>query len=432
MGNVALLDVFQASDAEEKFNSNRGSWPWLSNISIAENIIEITDTAGDNRSTSSVELDVKLLDGSKLTDTRNKEFYDLVIEYVEVFRLHNPVIGASVHAQRIRSLLSFICWLSQYKIRSLAKVTKTHLEKFANDAAFGTEFSLSIPEKVFNAIKKQLLEGRKLPFREANTFRRAEIYKQVGVHALPIRNFTYTARVLDWYESQLKNGFKGVELEKLTVQDVLEELDLIPNVVTIQDLHRKLMPLEEIWSWQHYFKSKPFQKNPFPEGSSKAASRLGTASKRTKTIPPKVAFAMMRESANWVLNYGDEILSLYSSGANAEIAIKRLSNKGLNLNIRDGKQSNNGVATLEGVVRYLASACFTVIASLTARRKEEIFDLGYQCIDEERGDGAYWLTIYIEKTSQRYDLCPVPVLVKKAINVLEKLSENDISPMKNS
>lgn len=423
MSNLALLDVFQASDAEEKFNSNRESWPWLSNISIAENIIEITDTAGDNRSTSSVELDVKLLDGSKLTDKRNKEFYDLVIEYVEVFRLHNPVIGASVHAQRIRSLLSFICWLSQYKIRSLAKVTKTHLEKFANDAAFGTEFSLSIPEKVFNAIKKQLLEGRKLPFREANSFRRAEIYKQVGVHALPIRNFTYTARVLDWYESQLKHGFKGVELEKLTVQDVLEELDLIPNVVTIQDLHRKLVPLEEIWSWQHYFKSKPFPKNPFPEGSSKAACRLGTASKRTKTIPPKVAFAMMRESANWVLNYGDEILSLYSSGANAEIAIKRLSNKGLNLNIRDGKQSNNGVVTLEGVVRYLASACFTVIASLTARRKEEIFDLGYQCIDEERGDGAYWLTIYIEKTSQRYDLCPVPVLVKKAINVLEKLSE---------
>ena len=240
---------------------------------------------------------------------------------------------------------------------------------------------------------------------------------------MPIRNFTYTTRILDWYESQLKKDFEGIELEKLTVQDVLEELDLIPNIVTIQDLHRKLMPLEEIWSWQHYFKSEPFPKNPFPEGASKAASRLGTASKRTKTIPPKVAFAMMRESANWVLNYGDEILDLYASGADAEIAIKRLSNKGLNLNIRDGKQSNNGVATLEGVVRYLASACFTVIASLTARRKEEIFDLGYQCIDEERGDGAYWLTIYIEKTSQRYDLCPVPVLVKKAINILEKLSE---------
>ena len=151
MSNLALLDVFQASDAEEKFKSNRESWPWLSNISIAENTIEITDTTGENRGKSSVEFDIKLLDGSKLTDKRNKEFYDLVIEYVEVFRLHNPVIGASVHAQRIRSLLSFICWLSQYKIRSLAKVTKTHLEKFANDAAFGTEFSLSIPDKVFNA-----------------------------------------------------------------------------------------------------------------------------------------------------------------------------------------------------------------------------------------------------------------------------------------
>lgn len=74
MSNLALLDVFQASDAEEKFKSNRESWPWLSNISIAENTIEITDTVGDNRGKSSVEFDIKLLDGSKLTDKRNKEF----------------------------------------------------------------------------------------------------------------------------------------------------------------------------------------------------------------------------------------------------------------------------------------------------------------------------------------------------------------------
>ncbi|GAA0824156.1 hypothetical protein GCM10009111_34690 [Colwellia asteriadis] len=423
MSNLALLEVFQDPDAESIFENHKKNWPWLSNISIAENSIEITDTVGEKRKKSTVDLNIKLLDGSRLTDKRNKEFYELLLEYVEVFRLHNPVIGASVHAQRISSLLSFICWLSQYKIRSLSKVTSTHLEKFSNDAAFGAEFSLSIPEKVFKAVQKHLLEGNKLPFRQANTLRRTEVYKMVGVDGLPIRNFSYTTRIIDWYEHQLKHNFKGVELEKLTVQDILEELDLIPNIVTIQDLHRKLVPLEEIWSWQHYFKSKPFSNNPFPEGSSKAASRLGSETKRTKTIPPKVAFSMMRECANWVLNYGDEIVDLYSSGADAEIAIKRLSDKGLNLNIRDGKQSHNGVVTLEGVVRSLASACFTVIASLTARRKEEIFDLGYKCIDEDRGDGAYWLTIYIEKTSQRYDLCPVPTLVKKAIDILEKLSE---------
>jgi integrase len=423
MSNLALVDVFQAPDAENIFITHQENWPWLSNISIAENSIEIIDTAGELRKKSVVDLNIRLLDGSKLTDRRNKEFYELVLEYVEIFRLHNPIIGASVHAQRIRALLAFICWLSQYKIRSLSKVTATHLEKFSNDAAFGAEFSLNIPEKVFTAIQQQLVEGKDLPFRQANTLRRTEIYEIAGVSGLPIRNFIYTTRILDWYEYQLKHNFEGMELEKLTIQDVLDELDLVPSIVTIQDLHRKLMPLEEIWSWQHYFKCKPFPKNPFPEGSSKASSRLGSATKRTKTIPPKVAFAMMRESANWVLNYGDEIVDLYSSGAEAPIAIKRLSDKGLALNVRDGKQCHKGVVTLEGVARYLASACFTVIASLTARRKEEIFDLGYRCIDEDRGDGAYWLTIYIEKTSQRYDLCPVPALVKKAINVLEKLSE---------
>jgi integrase len=422
MSNLSLVDFFQAPDAENKFEVNKENWPWLRNISFSKKSIEITDTTGEIRKTSTVALDIKLLDGSKLTDRRNKEFYELVLEYVEVFRLHYPIIGAFVHTQRIRSILTFVCWLSQYKIRSLSKVTTTHLEKFTNDVAFGTEFSLNIPDKVFTAIQKHLLEGKNLPFRQANIIERKEVYEMVGVRGLPIRNFRYTSRILDWYEHQLKHNFKR-NLEDILMQDVLEELDLIPNIVTVQNLHGKLIPLEEIWSWQHHFKSKSFPKNPFPDGSSKAASRLGSATKRTRTIPPKVVFSIMRESANWVLNYSDEIVDLYSSEADAPVVIKRLVNKGLKLNIRDGKQKYKDVVTLEGAVRYLAAACFTVIASLTARRKEEIFDLGYKCIDEDRGDGAYWLTIYIEKTSQRYDLCPVPALVKKAIAVLEKLSE---------
>lgn len=423
MNNLALLDVFQAPDGAKKFESHKGQWPWLKNISFSESKIEITDTIGEIRKTSTVKLDVQLLDGSRLTDKRNREFYELVLEYVEVFRLHNPTIGASVHALRVRALLVFICWLSQYRIRSLAKVTKTHIEKFSNEAAFGSEFCLNIPEKIFNSIQKHLLQGKKLPLRQANTLRRNEIYEMFGVKELPIRNFTYTTRILDWYEHHLKYDFKGVDLKKVTFEEVLEELDLIPPIVTIQDLHRKLTPMEEIWSWQHYLRSKSFTTPPFPEGSSKAASRLGTTTKRTKSIPPKVAFSMMSESAKWVLNYSDEIVNLYSSEADCTTVVKRLADIGLNLSVRNGQQSNQGAVTLEGVIRYLASACFTVIASLTARRKEEIFDLGYKCIETDRGDGAYWLTIYIEKTSQRYDLCPVPSLVNKSISVLEKLSE---------
>jgi integrase len=423
MNNLALLDIFQAPDVGNKFKANKDKWPWLSNISISENSIDITDTIGDIRKTSTVYLDITLLDGSKLLDPKNYEFYILVIEYIEVYRLHHPTIKAEVHAQRIRCLLIFVCWLSQYKIRSLSKVTPTHIEKFLNDISFGTEFALNIPQTVFNAIKTELAQGKVLPYRYANVFRRTDIYEIAGVDGLPIKNYIYTAQILNWFEQKLNHNSKELDLEKITIQDVLEELDLTPTVTTIQDIHRKLIPLEEIWNWQSYFKCKNFPIAPFYDGVYKAASRIGCSTKRTKTIPPNEAFAIMRESANWVVNYGDEIVHAASSGADANVIMKSLANKGLTLNIRNGKQKYNGIITSEGVVRYLAAACFTVIASLTARRKEEIFDLGYGCIDEDRGDGAYWLTIYIEKTSQRYDLCPVPILVKKAINLLEQLSE---------
>ncbi|MGY5796181.1 hypothetical protein [Rheinheimera faecalis] len=423
MKSLALVDVLQSIDVDKKFETHKRNWPWLSNISFTTHSIEISDTFGELRKSFTVNLDVTLLDGTSLTDKKNKELYELVLEYIEVFRLHHPNVKAKIHIQRIKSLLVFVCWLSHYNIRSLSKVTKTHIEKYANDTAYGSEYSLKIPERVFTSIQELLKNGKSLPFRSNNILWRSKIYETIGVSSLPVKCFTYSKAILNWYEYQLKKQEKLEFLTKISFHDLLQEIELIPAIVTIQNIGLKLIVLEEIWSWQHYFKNMSFPQNPFPEGYLKTASRLGVATKRTKTLPIKLAFAMMSESANWVLNYGDDILSLYSENVEASVAMKQMADKGIALRLRDGKGNYRDVKTLEGVLRYLASACYIVIASLTARRKEEIFDLGHNCIDGDRGDGAFWLTIYIEKTSQRYDLCPVPILVKKAIALLEKLSE---------
>ncbi|MFC4655992.1 hypothetical protein ACFO3I_13330 [Rheinheimera marina] len=422
MNKIALVDIFQSDNTKELFQFNKDNWPWLSNIAISDCAIEITDTTGELISSTVVNLDIELLNGSRLTDHKNKEFFNLVIEYVELYRLHNPSVKAHVHAHRITSLLGFICWLGKYNIRTLYNVTRTHIDAFVNDAVYGTEFALDIPYRVFCSIKTQLAEGDKSLYRQTNTFRRSVIYNQASVDKLPCSRLTYTPKIVDWFENQLKNHVPEIDLEKVQYQELLDELDLVPSPITVQDLHRKLIPLDEIWCWKHYFKSKTFRTEPFIEGASKVATRFGSVTQRTRTIPPKTAFAIMSESAKWVIDYSDEILSLLNEKADARTVVDRLSAKGLKIDVRDGRRKHYGVVTLDGVVRYLFAACFTVIASLTARRKEEIFDLGFKCVDEDRGDGAYWLTIYIEKTSQRYDLCPVPVMVKKAVGVLEKLS----------
>tara|TARA_Y100001936_G_C16072853_1_gene671940 strand:- start:1012 stop:2868 length:1857 start_codon:yes stop_codon:yes gene_type:complete len=342
---------------------------------------------------------------------------------MEVFRLQNPIIGAGVHALRLKALLIFICWLSQYRIRSFSSVNRTHIDEFSKKIAFGSELALGIPEKVFSFLKDSVLAGRELPRKRDKSLRRRKVFELAGVSGLPTRPSQYSGQIISWFETQIAKNFNGTDLQNMSYEDVLEEMDFNPCLVTSQDVHRKLVPLEEIWSWQHHFTGHCFSESPFLTTSSKVANSLGTVPNRTKTIPPKLAFSMMSESATWVLNYGDEILNLYAKNADAKTASKRLTSKGLDVKLANGFGKYRDVFTLESLLRSVSAACFAVIASLTARRKEEIFDLGYKCIDEDRGDGAYWLTIYIEKTLQRYDLCPVPLLVKKAVSLLEKLSE---------
>jgi hypothetical protein len=68
------------------------------------------------------------------------------------------------------------------------------------------------------------------------------------------------------------------------------------------------------------------------------------------------------------------------------------------------------------------AACMVVIATFSARRKEEIESLRAGCIrfDDENEP---WLETYIEKTIRDLDSVPVPQVVARAIEVLEWLSE---------
>ena len=82
---------------------------------------------------------------------------------------------------------------------------------------------------------------------------------------------------------------------------------------------------------------------------------------------------------------------------------------------------NTKKVTLDGLIRLTAAACFAVIAALSARRRGEIADLGAGCTYQDI-DGAHWMRVYIEKTTQRYDQIPIPDAVHQAVQCMETIS----------
>jgi len=425
---LSLSEVVHSKNADVAFSERRKQWPWLHSISRDGHEWTIADGSGSLGRTKSISFDIELMDGTNLADRRNKELYNLAIDYAETFRLFNPACTAAVHVNRIQSILSFICWISNFRIRSLNKVTAEHLNSYASHVAYGFEIALMIPKSVFSTVKDAILNDKELPIK-GGVFNRREIHRIAGTRYIFSKKratkHTYTKSILTWFENHIRNDFNGIDLSNISYTDVLDEMDNMPTKNTHQDVQRKLQPLEEVWVWKGHMSSSCFDKNPFPEGASKVAMQLGVKCKRTKTIPLTVAFAHLAESVKWILDYAPVIEKLYKDKAPPEVIMSSLEQHGLKLNVQAKSFYASrawGAVTLEGIVRMLASACFTTVAALTARRKEEIFDLGAGCIDD-RGDDSYWLKTYIEKTSQRYDLVPVPGLVNKSIELLERLSE---------
>jgi len=423
-----LINVIRVQNSEEVFGEKRYLWPWLHSVSKDGHEWIVSDGSGSLGRTQSVFFDVGLMDGTNLADKCNKEFYNLAIDYAETFRLFYPDCTAAVHANRIKALLGFLCWLSNYRIKSLKDVTAEHISSYARHVAYGFEIALLVPKDVFDTVRDSILNGLQLPIDSAGRIRRKEIHQLAGTQYIFGRrriSGQYTNSILTWFETHIRTNFQGVDIQSIKYTDVLDEMDNVPSKNTCQDVQRKLLPLEEIWAWSNHISSKCFNQNPFPEGSGKLSFQLGVECKRTKSIPPRVAFAHLAESVKWVLDYAPIIEGLYNNTASPKVVMKTLETHGLTLTVQTGNyfvSKAKNTVTLEGIVRMLASACFTTIAALTARRKEEIFDLGAGCIDD-RDDTSYWLKTYIEKTSQRYDLVPVPALVKKAVEILERISK---------
>lgn len=185
---------------------------------------------------------------------------------------------------------------------------------------------------------------------------------------------------------------------------------------------------------------------PYPE-YAKRAKRATAPQGRTANISPVVASRLLSYSFLWVYDCSDLVVELLADMRNAVVRASRegllqlgsylpeavlRSNSRLKLEKLLGVKiegTDNGSKTtlsVREVITCLQSACFVVIATLNARRRDEVEHrkLGIHfgcCAELDRDLELYELVIYVEKSLRDYDRFFVGQSTYLAINALEQL-----------
>lgn len=196
---------------------------------------------------------------------------------------------------------------------------------------------------------------------------------------------------------------------------------------------------------------EPFDGESNIAGIAKSVARVFAA--RTFTTPTYQACFLVDQSITWVTTYFEEIKSFTEE---LDTTIERFRSEGHwrpseaafkeRLRLDQGRYTSapgswwpvhpsywaspgwvGGVETNRPSLRpvlfeLLATAALVVIAAFSARRKEEMGSLKDNCISEV--DGEFWLETWISKNIRDLDKIPVPVTVKRAVDVLLWLSKD--------
>ncbi|MCY4515266.1 MAG: hypothetical protein OXC69_09080 [Candidatus Tectomicrobia bacterium] len=396
-------------------------YPWLKSVSTDCSRWRIRDVGGSRKAELLLDLNIKLADGSRLTERQNRAFFETSIEYLLILREYIPELGIQTHNHRMTALLTFFYWLSQHRIRTLHAVTDDHISVYTDRIAYGREWLVRAPHRLVAHLKSQIDACAELPKepRYRTRLARGKIYRMAGITWPASNSRRICAHILRWLERNNCN----VDLSQ-PIDQILRESGYELRSLTIQALHRSLIPIEELYQWRAQFSNSTLQVDPFPRGASRTAERLGRQPERHQTIPPKVAFGYLNEALKWVIDYAPTILRKAKEGDSPLELERAMSELGCTIAVKECKvrflPASRGVSR-DGLVELLATASFVVIATLSARRVGEIKELtAGRC--RQDNNGSYWLRIYIEKTSRQHEYIPVPVAVARAIKCMETLS----------
>jgi len=404
-------------------NSDEHLPRWLLNVS--ESGLQWTIAGGlraaDDQSL--VDFDISLPDGSALAESAGGSLLEMAMAYAVRFRIVNPESTSGTHRRRISDLLTFFCWMNLHHISALSRLTPDHIELFASKLAYGSEWALEIPHRLIRCIGKTFAagEGPRMMPRYRHRIARGAIYQAIHENQNRAHPYPMSSAVLDWYDAD------EWEIEHWNnVELVLAKAGVRPKLRTWSALQQSLLPLDELYLWRRYLPGNSLNFVPFPKGTHAIARTLGVETERTPTIPPKLAFEFLAMAIWWVIDVAPIVQGVHEGKLSRDECEAKLNALGIEVAIQDSPWVKISTfrrdVSAEGLLRLLAAACFAVIAGLSARRLEEIKDLGAGCVTED-SEGQCWITIYIEKTLRRYELIPVPKIIKMAVECLELLSK---------
>lgn len=396
--------------------------PWLKEVSDDGTKWVIIDLGGENNRIETIDFNVYFPDRTKLVDDKNSSLYSMAKAYAYVYRLYAPQSSAGVHKQRVNSLIYFFYWMRLNHVYSLKSITREHTQLYAEKAALGMSLALDIPQRFYEYIVQFYCDNENHINTLVNTFDRTALLKAANVSLRDTpRIDSCTKAILDFVQ--------GLD-EKLTklppFEYFLKSSKLKPTPITIQHIHRLLLPIEELWLMRSQLPDTNLEIQPFFKQTSQIALQLGAKPKRHRTIPPRLALEYLSRALIWVTTYAPIIIAeLNSTSIDFRKLNQLLSEAGFDVEILNNQKlhNNNHSISLKKLVQYLSTACFILIAGFTARRLNEINDLEVDCVKKDM-DGHDWLVIYIEKTLKRYEQIPIPSIVQKAIMVMENVSSS--------
>ncbi|NOG71964.1 hypothetical protein [Roseicella sp. DB1501] len=220
--------------------------------------------------------------------------------------------------------------------------------------------------------------------------------------------------------------------------------------VSLSTLTNFLQVWQHLWANRAVMKHDPIGYNPFQDQSprQRATEFLVEADEgRTGSIPSAQACFLIDRALRWVFEYAPAILETLKclravpgnvpNRAQRKLVVEVLANFQLSgpgapeRIARDGFfRTSNANGQAESVTSFrevafdlLPTACAILIATFSARRKEEINSLQHDCVVRD-AEGEPWLVTWIEKLLQDIDRIPIPECVVRAVEVLVELGEH--------
>lgn len=396
--------------------------------------------------------DIVLPNGTRLTDPENDCFLKVVqlVAYFLRSDEYSPIDSPKAHQTRVQRLINLVQWMVLNKVRGFDQLTRNHLEDFIEDSQYGVLGGLLQMERRLERYIETVrnLQDYEPPLKSDGSLDVPRFFEDGGFEFQSSKNDEWTMwritdfeleldiktpqrRIDKWFEKLPDGGFYLVEPP---VRKIL-------NWDTIEDI---LWPWQYLWEHRKHCGEDAITFMPFRsiKALKKIAKKLGGKGQKTGTIPEHQAAWIIDRALRWVLEYSEDLFELKSIYDNFRptddrpadlVALRKLFKKYKPKN--DGKGSPwpvdptmynrrndlEGMSVFKALYGLLPVACAIVICAFTARRHGEVLTIRHGCISHD--ETGPWIETWIEKTVQDWDKTPCPKTVVKAVEVLEKLSQ---------